>query len=62
MSIERLMQLESKEVTGNGREKAFAECPSCGQKLLNVVSSEGATEVIVKCRRCHHFVLVRVKP
>ena len=56
------MQIESKEVTGNGREKTFAECPECGQKLFNVVTLEGVAEVVVKCRRCHKFVRVRMIP
>ena len=56
------MTVESKEVSGNGPEKNFVECPFCEQKLLNVASLEGETEVVVKCRRCHRFVRIRLAP
>ncbi len=56
------MKFETVEVTGNGREKTFVECPSCGQKLLSVASLEGETKVVVKCRRCHRFIEVKLIP
>ena len=61
-SIERIMTSESREVTGNGTEKNFVTCPFCEQKLFNVVSLDGKAEVVVKCRRCHRFIKVRLAP
>ena len=56
------MVFESKEVSGNGPQKSFCECPYCEQKLLNVTLLEGVAEVVVKCRRCHRFVKIRMIP
>lgn len=56
------MTIVSKEVSGNGTEKNFVECPFCGQKLLNVQSLSGTTNVVVKCRRCRKFIKVRMIP
>ena len=54
------MAFESREAPGNGVEKDFVTCPLCGQKLFNVVSLAGTAEVIVKCRRCHRFIRIRL--
>ena len=56
------MTVESKEVNGNGPEKNFVECPLCGQKLLSVVNLTGEAKLVVKCRRCRHFVSIRLAP
>lgn len=56
------MTFESREVAGNGPEKNFVTCPFCEQKLLNVASLGGVTEVVVKCRRCHRFIKIRLNP
>lgn len=56
------MAFESREASGNGVEKNFVTCPFCEQKLFNVVSLTGPAEVIVKCRRCHRFIRIRLSP
>ena len=56
------MTFESVVIASNGREKNFVNCPNCEQKLLNVASLKGETEVVVKCRRCHNFVKIRLIP
>lgn len=56
------MQFDSREVSGNGPEKNFVECPVCEQKLLSVSLLKGMAEVIVKCRRCHSFIKIRMIP
>lgn len=61
-SIDRLMTIETDEVNGNGREKNLIECPHCGQKLFSVSFLDGVAEVVVKCRRCHKFIRVKMVP
>ncbi len=56
------MSFDLREIEENGRIKNFILCPFCGQKMFNVVSLGGETEVVIKCRRCHRFIRVRMTP
>ena len=62
VEYKRFMTLESREVNSNGSEKHFVTCPFCEQKLFNVSYLGGVTEVVVKCRRCHRFIKIRLVP
>lgn len=56
------MAFESEEVGGNGTEKNFVLCPFCGQKMLSVAYLVGKVEFVVKCRRCHKYIKIRLSP
>lgn len=60
--MEGSISFDLREAEENGRTRNFVLCPFCGQKMFNVVSLGGETEVIVKCRRCRRYIRVRMAP
>lgn len=56
------MTFESREVDGNGPRKEFVTCPCCGQKLFSVTYLGSVAELVIKCRRCHRYIKVRLVP
>ena len=54
--IKEEVDFEESEVKGK-----MATCPVCGQKLGEVRYVNGILLLIIKCRRCKHYIHIHVE-